>query len=457
MRLHEPTDPHRDAALKGLTPRAIVHHLDQYIIGQDDAKRAVAIALRNRWRRQQLAEELRQDVLPKNIIMIGPTGVGKTEIARRLAGLSDAPFIKVEASHYTEVGYHGRDVDSMVRELVELSVNMVRAGKWEQIRPQAERSAQERLIDALYEPAEAAPDDAGRREQQEHARQRLHGLLSEGKLDARTVEIEVSEKPMVIQSASLGTEELGIDMQSFLEEMLPTRTERRRMTVAEARDVLIRQESEKLADKQEIAREGVWHAENHGIIFIDELDKIASRGGETYGPDVSREGVQRDLLPIVEGCSVPTRYGLVRTDHILFIAAGAFNVARPSDLIPELQGRFPIRVELKDLTKADLIRILREPKTSLTRQYHALLATEGVEVEFTDDAVERIAEFAEQINQRTQSIGARRLQTVMEKLLESVSFDAPQLPDKHVLVDRRYVDERLADLVRDEDLTRYIL
>jgi ATP-dependent HslUV protease ATP-binding subunit HslU len=443
--------------MKGLTPRAIVHSLDQYIVGQDEAKRAVAVALRNRWRRQQLPEELRQDVLPKNIIMIGPTGVGKTEIARRLAGLADAPFIKVEASHYTEVGYHGRDVDSMVRELVELSVNMVRGQMWERVRPEAERHAEERLLDALYEPGPAPADDAERREQQERARERLHRMLREGKLDERTVEIEVSEKPMVIQGVSLGGEEMGVDMQSFLEEMMPTRTERRRMTVGESREVLLRQETEKLVDRRDLAREAIYRAENYGIIFIDELDKIASRGGETYGPDVSREGVQRDLLPIVEGCTVATRYGLVRTDHILFIGAGAFNVAKPSDLIPELQGRFPIRVELKDLTKQDFVRILREPRTALTKQYRELLATEGIELEFTDDAVERVAEFAEQINQRTQSIGARRLQTVMEKLLEDVSFDAPDRADKGLVVDRAYVDEHLAELVKDEDLTRYIL
>jgi ATP-dependent HslUV protease ATP-binding subunit HslU len=457
MRLHEPTNPDRNVALKSLTPRAIVHHLDQYIIGQDDAKRAVAIALRNRWRRQQLPEDLRQDVLPKNIIMIGPTGVGKTEIARRLAGLAEAPFIKVEASHYTEVGYYGRDVDSMVRELVDMSANMVRSVMWEEVRPQAEGNAEERLLDALYEPAEAAADDADRHEQQMRARERLRKMLQEGKLNDRTVEVEVSEKPMIIQGMSVGGQEMGFDMQGFLEEMLPSRTERRRMTVAEAREILLRQESEKLIDRREMAQEALWRAENYGIIFIDELDKIASKGGETYGPDVSREGVQRDLLPIVEGSTVPSRYGLVKTDHILFIAAGAFNVAKPSDLIPELQGRFPIRVELRDLTKQDFVRILREPRTALTRQYRELLATDGLELEFTDEAVERIAEFAEQINQRAQSIGARRLQTVMEKLLETVSFDAPDTSAKSLVVDRQYVDEHLAALVKDEDLTRYIL
>jgi len=438
-----------------LTPRAIVRQLDQYIVGQDEAKRAVAVALRNRWRRQQLSEELRQDVLPKNIIMIGPTGVGKTEIARRLAGLANAPFIKVEASHYTEVGYHGRDVESMVRELVELAANMVRQQMWEQVRPQAAANAEERLLDVLYEPPDSG--DADRREQRERARERLRLMLREGKLDERQAEVEVTEKPVVIQGVSLGGEEMGFDMQSFLEEMLPSRSERRRMTVAEAREVLVRQESEKLIDRQDVARQALWRAENQGIIFVDELDKIASAGGEVHGPDVSREGVQRDLLPVVEGCTVPTRYGTVKTDHILFIAAGAFNVAKPSDLIPELQGRFPIRVELKDLTKDDFVRILREPRTALTRQYTELLATEGVELSFDDEAVERVAEFAEQINQRTRSIGARRLHTVMERLLEEVSFEAPDLDERRVHVDRDYVDRKLAELMEDEDLTRYIL
>ncbi|MCK4283110.1 MAG: ATP-dependent protease ATPase subunit HslU [Candidatus Brocadiae bacterium] len=440
-----------------MTPKEIVERLDRYIIGQDEAKRAVAIALRNRARRRELDDDLRDEVIPKNILMIGPTGVGKTEIARRLANLANAPFIKVEASHYTEVGYHGRDVENMVRELVELSVNMVRGEMREQVRSRAEQNAHERLLDCLYEPLDAVAADPDRRQQREHARERLGKLLHEGQLDARSIEIEVSEKPVLIQGLSIGGEEMGVDMQSFLEEMMPSRTERRRMTVAEARQVLVRQESEKLVDRETLTRKAMWRAENQGIIFIDELDKIASRGGEAHGPDVSREGVQRDLLPIVEGCTVPTRYGMARTDHILFMAAGAFNVAKPSDLIPELQGRFPIRVELDDLTREDFVRILREPRNALTKQYRALLATEGVQVEFTDDAVERIAEFAEQINQTTRSIGARRLQTVMEKLLETVSFEAPDTSQKSLVVDRPYVDEKLAELVEDEDLTRYIL
>jgi ATP-dependent HslUV protease ATP-binding subunit HslU len=456
MRLHERKHPPGSPAIAGLTPRATVEQLDQYIVGQHDAKRAVAVALRNRWRRQQLTEDLRQEVLPKNIIMIGPTGVGKTEIARRLAGLANAPFVKVEASHYTEVGYHGRDVESMVRELVQLAVNMTREEMMEQVRPQAEERAEDRLLDYLYEPPETTPD-ADKARQRRKARERLRRMLREGKLDDREIEIQVTEKPAVTQGVAIGGEEMGIDMQGFLEEMLPTHTEQRRMSVAEARETLVYQESEKLIDRQTLHRQATWKAENSGIIFIDELDKIAGGEGERYGPDVSREGVQRDLLPIVEGCTVPTRYGMIHTYHILFIAAGAFNVARPSDLIPELQGRFPIRVELSDLTREDFVRILKEPRNALTKQYRALMETEELELDFTDDALDRIAEFAEQINQRGQSIGARRLQTVMEKLLEEVSFDAPDIAPEQVTIDRNYVDSKLAELVEDEDLTRYIL
>jgi len=442
--------------MKVLTPRAIVEQLDQYIIGQDEAKRSVAIALRNRWRRRQLDEDMRREVLPKNIIMIGPTGVGKTEIARRLAGLANAPFIKVEASHYTEVGYYGRDVESMVRELVELSVNMVQGEMMEQVRPQAQLRAEERLLDQLYEPAEAAAEPE-HQEKQARARDRLRTMLREGKLEEREIEIEVSRKPVIVQGVGFGGEELGVDMQGFLEEMLPTRTESRRTRVEEAREVFVHEESEKLLDKQSIDRMARSRAEESGIIFIDELDKIAGSGAASRGPDVSRQGVQRDLLPIVEGCAVPTRHGIVHTDHILFIAAGAFNVAKPSDLVPELQGRFPIRVELDELTKEDFVRILREPRNALVKQYRALLDTERIELAFQDDALERIAEFAEQINQRGQSIGARRLHTVMEKLLETVSFEAPEIAPGKLVVDRKYVDEKLTALVEDEDLTRYIL
>ncbi len=456
MRLHKSPDTGRDLAVEGLTPRAIVQQLDEYIIGQGEAKRSVAIALRNRWRRQQLAEEMRREVLPKNIIMIGPTGVGKTEIARRLAGLANAPFVKVEASHYTEVGYHGRDVESMVRELVDLSVNMVRSAMMKEVRPQAEEHAEERLLDLLYEPG-AGTQEPERAEQRRRARRRLREMLHQGKLDDREVEIQVSEKPMVMQGVAFGGDEMGVDMQSFLEEMLPARTDTRRMSVEEAYEVLIHQESEKLVDRRSVTRKALWKAENQGIIFVDELDKIAGSHGEAQGPDVSREGVQRDLLPIVEGCNVPTRHGMLRTDHILFVAAGAFNVSKPSDLIPELQGRFPIRVELDELTRSDFVRILKEPRNALTKQYRALLQTEGIELEFTPEALERVADYAEQINSTAQSIGARRLQTVMEKLLETISFDAPDIAPEHVVVDRDYVDSKLADLVEDEDLTRYIL
>jgi len=440
-----------------LTPREIVRELDNYIIGQGEAKRAVAIALRNRWRRRQLCDEMRQEVLPKNIIMIGPTGVGKTEIARRLAGLADAPFLKVEASKFTEVGYHGRDVESMVRDLVDLSVNMVRAEMAEEMRPQAEAHAEGRLLDCLYEPSDREPTDQERAGQVHRARERLRDLLGRGLLEDRQVEITVTQKPMVIQGMVSGGQEMGIDMEGLIEQMIPARTETRRMTVEEAREVLVQQEIERLIDKESVYRNAVWKAEDDGIIFIDELDKVASAERAIGGPDVSREGVQRDLLPIVEGSTVPTRYGMVHTDHILFIAAGAFNVAKPSDLIPELQGRFPIRVELDALTRDDFVRILQEPKNALTKQYEALLKTEGLDLEFTHDAVLRIAEIAEEVNQRTQSIGARRLQTVMEKLLEDISFDATEMPDKLVRITAEYVDERLTDLVKDEDLTRYVL
>ena len=456
MRLYESTYHHPDTQRESLTPRETVSRLDNYIVGQNDAKRAVAIALRNRWRRRQLSEELQQEVMPKNIIMIGPTGVGKTEIARRLAELADAPFIKVEASKYTEVGYYGRDVESMIRELTELSANMVRKEKMEEVRPQAEENADERIIDRLYTPRGEMDRDEEREESHERTRDRLRRMLKDGKLEDRKVEIEVSEKPSVSQGMAMGGQEMGIDMQELMEQMLPSQSETRRMSVAEAREVLTHQEAEKLIDKQQVQREAVARAESNGIIFIDELDKVAGQGSER-GPDVSRQGVQRDLLPIVEGSTVNTRYGMVGTDHILFIAAGAFNVSKPSDLVPELQGRFPIRVELDELSRDDFARILREPRNALTRQYRELMKTEGLEVEFTDDAVERLADMAEQINKSAQSIGARRLHTVMEKLMEDVSFDAPNMDGQEVSIDADYVDEKLEELASDEDLTRYIL
>jgi len=456
MCLHQPTDTHREDRGSDLTPRGIVAELDKYIVGQGAAKRAVAIALRNRWRRQQITDEMRREILPKNIIMIGPTGVGKTEIARRLAGLAGAPFLKVEASKYTEVGYHGRDVESMVRELVEISVNMVGSEMAESVHPQAERNAQERLLDRLYEPDVSTADGPERQQQREKARRRLRGMLERGVLEDRSVEVEITERPVVVQGMVAGGEEMGIDMQGLLEQMLPTRTESRRMSVADARKALIQQETEKLVDRDSLFRTAVERVEESGIIFVDEIDKVAGRESGR-GPDVSREGVQRDLLPIVEGSAVPTRYGVVRTDHVLFIAAGAFTVSKPSDLIPELQGRFPIRVELGDLTREDFARILVEPRNALAKQYEAMLATEGVKLAFADDAIDRIAGIAEEINQRGESIGARRLQTVMEKLLEDLSFEAPELGRTSLRIDAGYVDEKLAELLKDEDLTRYIL
>jgi len=456
MRLHQSADTHRKNLADELTPRRIVEELDKYIVGQQAAKRAVAVALRNRWRRQQIADEMRHEVLPKNIIMIGPTGVGKTEIARRLAALVAAPFVKVEASKYTEVGYHGRDVESMVRDLTSYAVNMVAGEMAQLVRSQAERNAEERLLDALYEPPDVPPTDGDHAAQRERTRDRLRGLLRKGELNDRVVEVEVVDKPVVVQGMVAGGEEMGIDMQGILEQMLPARTENRRVSVQDARQILIQQETDKLIDRESLYRTALQRTEESGIIFVDEIDKIAGRESG-HGPDVSREGVQRDMLPIVEGTTVATRYGVVRTDHILFIAAGAFNVAKPSDLIPELQGRFPIRVELTDLTREDFKRILVEPRNALTKQYTSLLKTEGVELDFAPDAIDRIAEIAEDINRRTESIGARRLQTVMEKLLEEVSFDAPEIRRPSVRVDAAYVDEKLKELVQDEELTRYIL
>jgi len=441
-----------------LTPKQIVEELDKYIIGQHDAKRAVAVALRNRWRRLRLSPDMAEEVAPKNILMIGPTGVGKTEIARRLAGLAKAPFIKVEASKYTEVGYHGRDVDSMVRDLVELGVNMVQAENMETVQDAAEENAEERLLDLLL-PIEPTPEAISEGEQAhyERTREKLRARLRAGELEQRMVEVSIQEKPLVVQAAVAGMDEIGIDFQNMIERMVPSRTTTKRTTVSEARKILTSEECEKLVDRDKVVSDALERVQNSGIIFLDELDKVAGRESG-HGPDVSREGVQRDLLPIVEGCSVPTRYGMVRTDHILFIGAGAFHVAKPSDMIPELQGRFPIRVELSDLGRNEFVRILKEPKNALTKQYSALLSTEAVELEFDEAGIERIAEIAAAVNSRTQNIGARRLHTVMERLLEEISFEAPDLPQgEKIRITAEYVSERLHDIVEDEELTRYIL
>src|SRR5687767_2500148 len=459
--------PERTAtAVNALTPREVVAELDKYVIGQAKAKRAVAIALRNRIRRQRLPHEMAEEVTPKNILMIGPTGVGKTEIARRLARLAQSPFIKVEASKFTEVGYVGRDVESMVRDLVELAVDMVRAERAEEVQDKARAAGEERLLDLLLPPTRsplAGEDPSAIREQATRTRERFREQLRERRLDDRVVELEVRDTAMPSFEVIAGTsvEEIGVNLKDMMGNMFQGRSKTRRMKVPEALDHLVGEEQSKLVDMESVGRDAVRRVEQAGIIFIDEIDKIASRdamGGSGHGgPDVSREGVQRDILPIVEGTTVNTKHGMVKTDHILFIAAGAFHVSKPSDLIPELQGRFPIRVELEPLTREDFVRILTEPRSALVKQYVALLGVDGVELTFTPNAVARIADFAARVNDATENIGARRLHTVMERLLDHISFEGPDLKPNIVTIDEAYVDRMLADIAKNEDLSRYIL
>ena len=464
-----PTAEETEIQLDDLTPKEIVSELDKHVVGQHAAKRAVAIALRNRMRRQKLTPELAEEIIPKNIIMIGPTGVGKTEIARRLAKLANSPFMKVEASKFTEVGYVGRDVESMIRDLVEVAIDMVREEKLEDIAEKAEMNAEERLLDLLLPAAPQSPSatssttgfqlpSAEESDSQHRTREKLRQQLREGKLDERMVELDVREKgmPSFEIISNQGVEEMGVNIKDMLPNIFGQQTKKRKMKVGDAMEYLIQEEEQRLIDMDQVQRVAVDRVEQSGIIFLDEIDKIAGREGG-HGPDVSREGVQRDILPIVEGTTVNTRYGMVRTDHILFIAAGAFHVSKPSDLIPELQGRFPIRVELQSLSVEDFVKILTEPKSSLVKQYTALLETEGLKLEFTSEALAEIAKFAARVNENTENIGARRLHTIMERVLDIISFEAPEMKEKNVVIDPAYVTKMLADIVKDQDLSRYIL
>jgi ATP-dependent HslUV protease ATP-binding subunit HslU len=442
--------------VENFTPREIVSELDKYIVGQKDAKRCVAIALRNRWRRQQVPEALRDEIAPKNIIMIGPTGVGKTEIARRLAKLAQAPFLKVEASKYTEVGYVGRDVESMIRDLAELAVNMLKAEESKKVQAKAEEIAEERLLDLLL--PRSGRGVHKEEEDQQTTRERLRRLLKSEKLDERYVEVEVTDRgiPIVEIFSASGMEEMDINVKEMFSGLFPKKKKQKKVKVPEALGLLVQEEAQRLIDMDSVVKQAIERVEQSGIIFIDELDKVAGRES-TYGPDVSREGVQRDILPIVEGTTVMTKYGMVKTDHILFIAAGAFHVSKPSDLIPELQGRFPIRVELGPLGKDDFVRILTEPENALIKQYIALMDTERVKLEFKRDGIAEIAATAALINERTENIGARRLYTIMERLLEEISFDAPEVAGRSMIIDAIYVREKLKEFVEDEDLSRFIL